>query len=168
MKHSVLEFSDRDIVSYYRNINDFDGSKRLNKKFIEVVSNYLPDMIIFGHADLIKRDTIQFIKRTYPDIKLCQWFLDRMDNRWIKNLNRFNHKLDLMDANFCTSDPKSLKISKEKPIYYLPNPVDESFEKLKNDQKRNLNNDVFFAMSHGVHRGFLKVNLMKERRLSKI
>ena len=30
--HSVLEFSDRDIVSYYRSLNDINGSKRLNKK----------------------------------------------------------------------------------------------------------------------------------------
>ena len=124
LNHSVLEFSDRDIVSYYRKINDLDGSKRLNQKLIEVISNYLPDLIVFGHADLIKRDTISFIKKTYPNIKFCQWFLDRMDSKWIKNLKRFKHKLDLMDANFCTSDPKSLKIKNRNPIYYLPNPVD--------------------------------------------
>ena len=52
LNHSVLEFSDRDIVSYYRNINDLDGSKKLNKKFIDVISNYLPDIIVLGHADL--------------------------------------------------------------------------------------------------------------------
>ncbi len=163
LNHSVLEFSDRDIVSYYRKINDLDGSKKLNNKLIEVISNYLPDLIVLGHADLIKRDTISFIKKTYPNIKFCQWFLDRMDSKWIKNLKRFKHKLDLMDANFCTSDPKSLKIKKINPIYYLPNPVDESFEVLKNDQNSFLNNDVFFAMSHGVHRGVLKKGKFDER-----
>ena len=44
LNHSVLEFSDRDIVSYYRKLNDINGSKKLNKKFIEVISNYLPDL----------------------------------------------------------------------------------------------------------------------------
>ena len=156
LKHSVLEFSDRDIVSYYRNLTDLDGSKRLNKKFIEVISNYVPDVIIFGHADLIKRDTIKFIRDNYPDIKLCQWFLDRMDTEWIKNLSRFKYKYDLMNANFCTSDPKNLKFKKDKPIFYLPNPVDFSFEKLKNYESKYLSKDVFFAMSHGVHRGVLK------------
>ena len=165
LNHSVLEFSDRDIVSYYRKINDLDGSKKLNSKLIEVISNYLPDIIVFGHADLIKRETIIFIKKTYPNIKFCQWFLDRMDTKWIKNLNRFEHKLDLMDANFCTSDPKSLGIKKEKPVFYIPNPVDESFEKLKNDQNSFLNNDVFFAMSHGVHRGVLKKGKFDEREI---
>jgi len=156
LNHSVLEFSDRDIVSYYRNITDIDGSKKLNNKFIEVISNYVPDIIIFGHADLIKRETIKFIRDNYPEIKMCQWFLDRMDSEWIKNLKRFKDKYDLMDANFCTSDPKNLKLKKIKPIYYLPNPVDFSFEKLKNYENKFLNKDVFFAMSHGVHRGVLK------------
>ena len=165
LNHSVLEFSDRDIVSYYRKINDLDGSKRLNKKFIEVISNYLPDIIVFGHADLIKRETINFIKKAHPDIKFCQWFLDRMDSKWINNLNRFKHKYDLMDANFCTSDPRSLKFRKLKPVYYLPNPVDESFEKLRNYENKFLNNDIFFAMSHGVHRGVLKRGKFDDREI---
>ena len=38
----------------------------------------------------------------------------------------------------------------------MPNPVDISFEKLHNYKKKHFNNDVFFAMSHGVHRGILK------------
>ena len=163
LNHSVLEFSDRDIVSYYRRINDLDGSKKLNQKFIEVISNYLPDIIVLGHADLIKRDTIQFIKRTYPNIKFCQWFLDRMDSKWKKNFNRFKDKFDLMDANFCTSDPRSLKLNKSVPIYFLPNPVDDSFEKLKNYENNFLDKDVFFAMSHGVHRGVLKKGKFDER-----
>ena len=65
LNHSVLEFSDRDIVSYYE-INDLDGSRRLNNKLIEVISNYLPDIIVLGHADLIKRETIIFIKEFTP------------------------------------------------------------------------------------------------------
>ena len=41
-------------------------------------------------------------------------------------------------------------------INYIPNPVDESFEKLNVYSHNNLINDVFFALSHGVHRGVLK------------
>jgi len=69
LKHSVLEFSDRDIVSYYRSIKDIDGSKKLNNKLIEVISNYLPDLIVLGHADLVNYDTLLFIKNNYPKIK---------------------------------------------------------------------------------------------------
>ena len=66
LEHSVLEFSDRDIVSYYRNLNDLNGSKRLNKKLLEVISNYVPDILVLGHADLISIDTLAFIKKITP------------------------------------------------------------------------------------------------------
>jgi glycosyltransferase involved in cell wall biosynthesis len=166
LKHSVLEFSDRDIVSYYRSIKDIDGSKKLNNKLIEVISNYVPDLIVLGHADLINYDTLSFIKNNYPKIKICQWFLDRMDSDWSKNLIRFKDKMNLMDANFCTTDPKTLKLSKDIPLHYMPNPVDKSFETLKNFNKNYLTNDVFFAMSHGVHRGVLKKGKFDERENS--
>ena len=65
LNHSVLTMSDRDIVSYYRSINDYDGSKKLNKKLIEVISNYVPDLLILGHADLIKKQTLIEIKKNY-------------------------------------------------------------------------------------------------------
>jgi glycosyltransferase involved in cell wall biosynthesis len=154
--HSVLEFSDRDIVSNHRTLNDFNGSKYLNKKLLSVIGNYIPDLVILGHADLIDIKTLKLIKDYYPNIKFSQWFLDKMDSNWIYNKKRFLDKLDIMDANFCTTDPGVLKLPKKKPIYYIPNPVDQSFEKLNNSKIKNLKNDIFFAISHGVHRGILK------------
>ena len=161
--HSVLEFSDRDIVSYYRSLNDFKGSKKLNKKLLEVISNYVPDVLVLGHADLIKIETLNYIKQNYPSIKMCQWFLDRMDSEWINNKRRFLDKIDLMDISFCTTDPKSLNINKKHKVLFMPNPVDESFEILKNYENKFFNNDVFFAMSHGVHRGILKKGKFDQR-----
>ena len=163
LNHSVLEFSDRDIVSYYRSIKDPKGSKRLNSKLIEVISNYVPNIIILGHADLIQLETLNFIKKNYPQIKIVQWFLDRMDSQWIINKKRFLDKIKIMDASFCTTDPKSLKFPKQDKIFYIPNPVDVSFEKLHNYKYDHFNNDVFFAMSHGVHRGVLKDGKFDER-----
>ena len=161
--HSVLEFSDRDIVSYYRSLNDLKGQKRLNSKLLEVISNYVPDLIVLGHADLIKLETLDYIKKNYPNIKICQWFLDRMDDQWSNNKKRFLDKIKLMDFSFCTSDPYSLRFKKNDNILYMPNPVDESFEVLKNYENKFFNNDVFFAMSHGVHRGVLKKGKFDER-----
>jgi glycosyltransferase involved in cell wall biosynthesis len=68
-----------------------------------------------------------------------------------------------MDASFCTTDPSILKFSVNKKIYYIPNPVDVSFEILNNYKFKDLKNDVFFAMSHGVHRGILKKGKFDER-----
>jgi hypothetical protein len=82
--------------------------------------------------------------------------LDRMDSSWKINKRRFLNKIEIMDASFCTTNPSVLNFPRNRPIYYIPNPVDESFEVLKNYKYKNLKNDVFFAMSHGVHRGILK------------
>ena len=161
--HSVLEFSDRDILSNHRKLNDLNGAKYLNNKLLKVIGNYIPDLIILGHADLIDIQTLKTIKEYFPNIRISQWFLDRMDSHWLFNKKRFINKIDIMDASFCTTDPSVLKFDRTKPIFYIPNPVDESFEKLKNFNHKKLKNDVFFAMSHGVHRGVLKKGKFDER-----
>ena len=43
-------------------------------------------MIIFGHADLIKETQFSLLKG-HTQILNCVNGLDRMDNRWIKNLD---------------------------------------------------------------------------------
>ena len=161
--HSVLELSDRDVLSNNRKLTDLNGAKYLNKKLLSIIGNYVPDIIIIGHADLIDIKTLKLIKIYYPQIKISQWFLDRMDSHWISNKKRFLDKLDVMDASFCTTNPDILKFPKTKRIYFIPNPVDESIEILKNYKYKNLRNNVFFAMSHGVHRGVLKQGKFDER-----
>ncbi len=56
-----------------------------------------------------------------------------------------------------TTSPDKLSFLKNnnKLNFYIPNPSDTSFETLNNYEK-NCNYDVFFALSHGVHRGILK------------
>ena len=87
-----------------------------------------------------------------------------MDNKdWINNKIRFEKKMNLMDSSFCTTCPKVLNLSNKK-VYYIPNPVDENFENLKIYKNKFFQYDLFFAMSHGVHRGTLKkAKLIKEK-----
>ena len=165
LNHSVLTISDRDIISYHRSLRDMDGSKKLNLKLLETISNYVPDLIVFGHADLVNLNTLKFIKTYYPKTKMAQWFLDKMDNSWIKNKKRFIDKMNLMDCSFCTTSPEELKFEKLSKVYYIPNPADISFETLKCYKNKNQINDLFFAMSHGVHRGILKRGKFDKRSI---
>ena len=70
------------------------------------------------------------------------------------NKIRLKKKEKLIDASFLTTDPKSIDF-KLSNSFYMPNPCDESFEVLENYNK-DCEYDLFFAMSHGVHRGYLK------------
>ena len=53
-----------------------------------------------------------------------------------KDKKRFLDKIDLMDISFCTTDPRSLAFSKKLNVLYMPNPVDESFEVLRNYENK--------------------------------
>jgi len=157
--HSVLGFSDRDIQKYYKNLNDFKGSKTLNDKLKKTCYNYKPDLIITGHADLITKQQIQELKEDNPNTKFAQWFLDPLNKLgpdFNRNKDRILDKIDVMDGTFLTTCPSVLNfLPKDKKSFYIPNPSDNSFETLNNFNK-SCNVDVFFALRHGVHRGKLK------------
>ena len=162
LNHKVLTLSDRDLLTNYKTIRDITGSKKLNATFIETVKNFKPNLILLGHADSIKSESLELIKKQYPQIKISQWFLDRMDTKWKNNKIRFLDKIKFMDYSFCTTDPKALDLDKYK-VSFIPNPVDESLDDMMVYKNKYAEFDLFFAMSHGVHRGVLKKGKFDER-----
>ncbi len=163
LNHKVLSLSDRDLLRNYKSIGDPTGSNKLNKTFIETVKNFKPNLILMGHADSIKKDSLKVIKKEFPEIKIAQWFLDRMDDEWKQNKLRFLDKIEFMDYSFCTSDPKSLNFNKKYNISFIPNPVDDALDDLSVFKNKKPEFDLFFAMSHGVHRGVLKKGKFDKR-----
>ena len=164
--HSVLGFSDRDIQKYYRSLKDIKGSKILNDKLKKTCYNYKPDIIITGHADLISEQQIQELRDDYPNTKFAQWFLDPLNKKgpdFERNKDRILDKIGSMDATFMTTSPSALSfLPKKSNNFFIPNPSDHSFETLNNFTKP-CSVDVFFALSHGVHRGILKSGKKDDR-----
>jgi glycosyltransferase involved in cell wall biosynthesis len=162
--HNILTISDRDILSNYKNLKDPKGINTLNKKIITSFNNFNPDLIIAGHADNILPDTFEYLRNKNKSLKIAQWFLDPLSKfgpDFIKNKKRLLKNINFVDANFLTTDPNSIEF-KIKNSYFIPNPADKSFETLEN-YKQDCENDMFFAMSHGVHRGILKKNKSDNR-----
>ena len=164
--HNVLSISDRDIIHENKNLRDFNGKKTLQKSIIDSYSNFKADCIILGHADSASTETLEYIKNKNKNLKICQWFLDPLGKKgpdYLKNTKRISEKAKLMDCTFLTTDPNALSLN-IKNSYYIPNPSDHSFEILKN-YENNCSHDVFFAMSHGVHRGDLKKGKSDDREI---
>ena len=160
--HNVLTVSDRDILHNNKKINDLAGSKTLQKAIKNNYKNFKPDLIILGHADNVSIETLNEFKK--DKILIGQWFLDplsRFGPDYSNNKFRILNKDKLIDSTFLTTDPKSLDF-KLHNSYFIPNPCDESFEVLKNYES-DCENDLFFAMSHGVHRGELKKGKLDNR-----
>ncbi len=163
--HSVLGFSDRDIQKYYKSFKDIKGAKTLNEKLKKTCYNYKPDLIILGHADLISADQISELRDDYPNARFGQWFLDPLNKNgpdYNRNKSRILDKINVVDSTFLTTSPDVLNFLKNKNSYFIPNPCDKSFEILEN-YKKPCNVDVFFALSHGVHRGVLKTGKVDDR-----
>ena len=80
-----------------------------------------------------------------------------------RNKDRILDKINYLDASFVTTSPTVLDfLPKDTNNFYIPNPSDDSFETLNNYLKP-CNVDVFFALSHGVHRGVLKSGKIDDR-----
>ena len=164
--HNVLTISDRDLIHENKNILDIKGENELKKNLIESLDNFKADCLVMGHADSITNETLDYIKNKNKNLKICQWFLDPLSKDgpdYLKNNKRILKKIDFVDSTFLTSSPCILQ-KKIKNSYFIPNPSDESFEILKNYEHK-CENDVFFAMSHGVHRGELKKGKFDNREL---
>ena len=164
--HNVLSISDRDVIHENKSITDLSGKKNLQNVIIDSYNNFKPDCLVLGHADSVSNETLDFLKNQNKNLKVCQWFLDPIGKNgpdYLKNNKRIATKSKYMDCTFLTSSPDILtkKISNS---YFIPNPSDRSFEILKNYEK-HCQNDVFFAMSHGVHRGDLKKGKFDRREL---
>ncbi len=155
--HNVLSISDRDIIHNSKSIRDLSGKKSLQSKIIKSFNNFKPDLVVLGHADRVSINTLKKMKDINKSIKISQWFLDPLSKYGpdhINNTKRILDKTEVLDSTFLTTDPSALQI-KIPNSYFMPNPADKSFETLNNYEK-DCPFDVFFAMSHGVHRGYLK------------
>ena len=162
--HNVLTVSDRDILHQRKKLNDPKGSNSLQIALTNNFRNFKPDLVILGHADNVTNETINFFRKN--NSKVSQWFLDpvgRYGPDYKNNRKRILVKSDLLDASFLTTDPNVLDF-KIKRSFYMPNPCDYSLETLSNFN-HDCENDVFFAMSHGVHRGELKIGKFDDREI---
>jgi glycosyltransferase involved in cell wall biosynthesis len=162
--HTVFTLSDRDIIHNSKSLTDITGTAAFNKKILKINDTFKPDLIVIGHADNIKDQTFLSLKNSNKNLKFAQWFLDPVSKKgpdYNKNKLRLKSKSKFMDCTFLTTSPDALDFE-IKNSFFIPNPSDHSFEMLDNYNK-DPENDLFFAMSHGVHRGVLKKGKQDKR-----
>ena len=164
--HTVFTLSDRDLIHNSKTLTDLTGTITFNKKILKINDTFKPDLIITGHADNIKDQTFLELKDSNKDLKFAQWFLDPVSKKgpdYKKNKLRLTSKSKFMDCTFLTTSPDALDFKIENS-FFIPNPSDHSFEIL-NNYNEDPEYDLFFAMSHGVHRGVLKKGKLDKREV---
>ena len=165
--HDVIEISDRDYVRQNKTMNFISLKNKFHNYLLQTFKNYNPDIIIFGHSDHITGDILSDFKSLNKDIIVSQWnedpFLtDQHDKS--KNINKLKKYIPLVDHSFITTNPSVINIPKKNSqnIHYFITPVDKNIECF---DVFNLNpeNDIFYAMSHGVNRATLKEGKIDNR-----
>ena len=159
-KNDVLEISDRDFIRQNRQLNFRNVNEIFQEYLLETFKNYNPNLIIFGHSDNIDINTLKEFKNIDKNLIISQWNEDPMmsdlpDAK--NNIEKINKFRSIVDHTFVTTDISVLRKNnlKIKNLHFLFIPVDRNIEcfdiyNLKPD------NDIFYAMSHGVNRAILK------------
>lgn len=163
--HNVVNFCYRN----FHNKNKFSFlNDKLDKKILEINDNYRPDLILFGHFNNLKRETIDQLKNKYKT-KVFMWYEDALSNiakgpNWKSNLDYIEKNNDLIDKYFVTTHPDVIKTKIDrKKLNFLPVPADTSVEFLELYNSKYKLNDLFFAFSHGVNFGKLRKNIKDKR-----
>jgi glycosyltransferase involved in cell wall biosynthesis len=164
--HNVLTISDRDVLHNNKSFKNLYSKKTLQDKILTSYDNFKPDLVVLGHADKVSNETLEILRQRDKNLRISQWFLDPLSKKGpdhINNKKRILEKINFIDSTFLTTDPKSIDFNIPNS-YFIPNPCDKTFEVLSNYDKDH-NFDVFFAMSHGVHRGKLKSGKFDDREI---
>jgi len=160
---NVIQISDRDFLKS----NIFNYKKPLFKDYIKKnIINFKPDIVLFGHVDSLNHNDFFQLRLDHKNIKFSQYFVDTLDPEFIKfssHQKRFFLKYQICDTNFITTDPSTLDFVDKSKTFYIPNVCDSSIDILNNFEHENLEYDIFFALSHGQHRGSLKKGYIDER-----
>jgi glycosyltransferase involved in cell wall biosynthesis len=156
----VTNFSDR----FFSQQNTFSN---INDKIINIVKNFKPNLILLGHTNSIKTETLKNIKDKFSDIKIAFWYEDSINRKgpdYIKNKKFIEKYKNYVDQYFITTDKYNIETSILKnKLNFIPVPVSSMSENLNLYSSKNQEFDIFYAVSHGVNRGVLKKNKIDER-----
>lgn len=145
--HVVCLFSSRDVAreaSIFNN-HKFGGVNAANKALLEYCDYIQPDVLLLGHADVIKPKTLVMIRRNLPAIKILQWSADALFVA--ANVTHLCSKFDVVDATLVTTAGEPLRqLAKQthSKVAFFPNIVDFSVENGRNHEKE-LPFDLFYS-----------------------
>ena len=144
--HAVATFSDRDVARAGTLLGHRAfGGPAANRAFRAFCRGVEPELILLGHANTLTAATLAELKSDLPGVRILQYNVDPLFET--ENVATILSKIDVVDATLITSAGEALR-----PFYrpgkflgFMPNPVDFSIERGRNDERRDLPYDLFYA-----------------------
>jgi hypothetical protein len=150
--HNTLHFSDRDVASFLAPLGWRDlGKGKANRKLLEVVDNYQPEMILLGHCDIIRNETIDELRKLAPEVRIAYRNVDPLFVP--HNVEAIKRRTSSVDTIFVTTAGEGLDQFRgdRATLHYMPNPTDLAVEYLNNAVRHDLDYDIFFCGNSNEH-----------------
>lgn len=142
--HYVFNYSDRDVASANPLRIRAWGAPGANRKLIAICEQVRPDLLLMGHCTLITPDTVAAIRQAHPGIRVVHWNCDGLFVP--ENLARVQALAPLVDCTLVTTAGEDLRqvVINGGRVGFMPNPLDETIETLRNFERDDLANDLVF------------------------
>ncbi len=115
------------------------GSKNFGKGFanqclIACCKHIEPDLLLLGHAQYIKPETLGILRQSFPQMKIALWYVDPVYPP--HDYDHLFHKLPYLDVLFVTTGGEHLEQFRKTPcrVAFIPNPADSNVERLNLDE----------------------------------
>ncbi len=171
--HCVQAFSDRDVAAFEAPFGIRDlGKSKANKRLLQTVESFEPDLIIVGHCDIISNQTLEELRRIQQGVIIATCNNDPLFVP--ENANKIEERCLVADAMFVSTGEKELArfVGHRAKLHHMPNPVDCSIETFDASAKNQFEHDLVFCSRETKHstRGqilsYLKENLSADIRFS--
>lgn len=150
--HNTLHYSDRDVASFLAPFGWRDlGKGKSNRKLLEVVDNFQPEMILLGHCDIITNETIEELRKLAPQVRIAYRNVDPLFVP--HNVEAIKRRTGTVDTIFVTTAGEGLDQFRgdRATLHYMPNPTDLAVEYLNNAELEDLEVDIFFCGNSNEH-----------------
>ena len=144
--HSVCAFSDRDVAAFEAPFRLRDlGRAQANHRLIQTCEAYRPDLLLIGHADIIRNRTLAVIRQVCPGVRIAYRNVDPLFHPG--NVAKVEARLPFVDSVFLTTGGEPLRrlARNDRVVSYMPNPTDPGIETENNAEKTDFNWDLVFC-----------------------
>ena len=150
----VVEFSDRAVARVGSPLGlKALGARAADRRFLQVVDEFKPDLILLHFADAISNAALMGARRLAPGVKVAEINIDPI---WTpKNVRRLAARKGFVDALFVTTAEPGLALHVGGGAFaaFLPNPVDPAIETGRNFEADATRFDLLFPASDDEPRG---------------
>lgn len=148
LNHNVQIFSERDVAAFEAPFGWRDlGRGKANRRLIETCEHFRPELLLLGHCDIIRNETLVEIRRRLPSLKIAYRNVDAL--YLPENVARIRARAPVVDHVFLTTAGEEGKRLSDDPskVSYIPNPVDAAIETFDNSRRpaEAFDRDLFFA-----------------------